>query len=857
MADVFFEVSADFSQAVSQLGSFSKEAQKSAKQVESAFAGIGTAVKAAFAGIAAIGVGKAFSEIVSAGLEAEKSQKKLTSALRLTGEATSENVKAFQEYAETLSLQTGIDDDLITSQVAFLKSLGATNAQVKEIISAATDLSAALGQDLSVSVEQLAKTYQGSAGALGKLVPGLNNLTKAQLANGDAVRIVREQLNGLAQQGAQGVAGSLSVLQISFRNLVKTIGSVVLSSKLIPQVIQSIAKAFQELSTFIKGVKLSEVIEPLARISGFIGTIAVIRGLAVAFQVASAAVTLFSTNLAIAQARGSAGFFSGLIAGAQAFVTTLNLAKIAVSVFKATLTLGLSLAIDQFIQLSFAVGSVGRAFEVVGNGIKRFFFNIAASVLQPIADVLKTISSIPGGIGEQFGGIAERFSSAAESARGRASELTVEIDSAFKATRATASETVKLDDGLKASVSSARGLGRELSNNRSEIENQVKSLRSELAKASSTASEQLASEFRERITLINKAQRAAVISGQEAAKLRGQAEQAAILNAQKIQEQADKDRLEKLQRRLQVVAANPIQLAFDNIKAPDISPFAQDVAGGITGALNIAAQGASGAGNLFSNIAGAAANAIIPGLGQAVGPIVDLLAQGPEKVKETFTAFFENLPTVLENIILALPALVEALANAIGPLIERLLEAIPAAIESLFQRLPEVAVALIEGAIRASVALATQMPFVAARLALSLTLEMPKVAIKFVDQLVKEAPRFISELIKSLPGQIGGVFGGGGGGGGIIGGIRKTFGFAQGGRIPDVAALRGDRGLVRVDAGEQIFSRDLTNQLEQFLSGQTSQGAPSNQPIQVNLMVGTDQLASALFQINREGWRTA
>jgi hypothetical protein len=56
-----------------------------------------------------------------------------------------------------------------------------------------------------------------------------------------------------------------------------------------------------------------------------------------------------------------------------------------------------------------------------------------------------------------------------------------------------------------------------------------------------------------------------------------------------------------------------------------------------------------------------------------------------------------------------------------------------------------------------------------------------------------------------------------------------------------------------LSAGEQVLGRDLSSQLEDFLSGQSGQ----SQPVTINLQVGQEQLARVLLNINRSGFRTA
>lgn len=828
MADVFFEVGADFSQAVKEIAGFSKQAASSAKSIESAFAGVGVAIAGVFAGV---GVGKLFKEIVDAGLEAEKSNKKLTAALRLTGDATKENVAAFKEYADTLSIQTGIDDDLIVSNVAFLKSLGATNEQTKQIIKTATDLSAAFGQDLGTSVDQLAKTFQGSAGALGKFIPGLNNLTKAQLSAGAGIELVSKQFAGLAGQNVQGVAGAITVLELSFSNLGKTLGSKILESPVIAQTINAISKGIRELTAEIDKLNFNDFVAAATRL------VAVGTGL-----------IIFNSLPAIFAAVGSA---LGLLSGG------FNLARIAALGLQSVLSFGLAFAIDQFVKLTFEVGGFTNALEVTGAYIVRFFVGIGASVLSVFAQAFEAITQIPGGIGEAFAGVSNSIGSAAQAANNQYDSLTGTINNAYKAADGTAKATREIATETGNASTQAKGLQRNFADARSEIESAVKSLKGELQKAAFTQSEQLATEFKERVALINKAKRLDILNSKEASELRLQAETAAINAAAKIQKEADDGRLDQLSKQAQVLAQNPFGLLFGTSGNKPIELSLQEQTGvGLAGGLAQAAgSGEGGFAKLVSGAAGAFADSFIPGLGAIVRPIIDALTGGAEKTREFFDTLIKEIPTVIENIILSIPELLKAVVSSFGEVLDGLIEKIPDAVFAIIEDLPDLLFSLIEGMINNVLSFMVRLPLAAVEFVFRLIGEIPKIVVSFINAIIKEVPRLITEVIKALVQAIGGAFGGiAKGVGGFFGGVGSIFGFADGGRIPNIPSLQGDRGLTRVDAGEQIFSRDLTSQLEQFLAGQ-AQG--SSQPMQVNLTIGTEQLASALFQVNRQGWRTA
>lgn len=73
-----------------------------------------------------------------------------------------------------------------------------TTPQIKEIILAATDLSAAMGTDLNSAVTQLNNLLAGTTGTLGKMFPELKTFSKEQHEAGDSVAYVAEKVKGAA-----------------------------------------------------------------------------------------------------------------------------------------------------------------------------------------------------------------------------------------------------------------------------------------------------------------------------------------------------------------------------------------------------------------------------------------------------------------------------------------------------------------------------------------------------------------------------------------------------------------------------------------------------------------------------------
>lgn len=249
-------------------------------------------------------------------------------------------------------------------------------------------------------------------------------------------------------------------------------------------------------------------------------------------------------------------------------------------------------------------------------------------------------------------------------------------------------------------------------------------------------------------------------------------------------------------------------------------------------------QGPQGVISAFSQITSVVTDTILPGLGAVGGQLFAFLAQGPEAVKQQVAAFIENIPLIIDAVIQALPALVEALANA----------------------MPIVAIRL-----------GNQMPFVGNKLAISLITESPNIAKAFIQSLINESGRLIQSIADGVKEAIKSAAGFAGGGGvkgaisgsliggivggpiGSVGGALKKLKFAEGGVVPGGAPFT-DRVPAMLTPGEVVLSRDQVREVQQE---RASASGGNDRPMTVNIMVGEQELASVLLNLNRQGFRTS
>ena len=183
------------------------EQKKDIKGVETGITSLGkAAAKSAVAFVGAAGLITGLKTLVRLTAEQEIAEKKLETALGKTS-------KALLDQASALQKVSGIGDEVIIVQQAFLASLKFTEEQIKEIITVAIDLSAATGIELESAVRNTAKTFSGLAGELGELIPQLRTLTTEEMKAGEAVKLMADLFGGQALKQSDTLTRSLSNLQ--------------------------------------------------------------------------------------------------------------------------------------------------------------------------------------------------------------------------------------------------------------------------------------------------------------------------------------------------------------------------------------------------------------------------------------------------------------------------------------------------------------------------------------------------------------------------------------------------------------------------------------------------------------------
>lgn len=391
-------------------------------------------------------------------------------------------------------------------------------------------------------------------------------------------------------------------------------------------------------------------------------------------------------------------------------------------------------------------------------------------------------------------------------------------------------------EAIEARLVAQRKAEAELAEAKIRAEAEFQTIKKDLETAGLTSIAKIQAEFDQRRKVVQEAFRTGVIRSEE--------ERIRYISNLELEETR---KINEERKRLNEEAAREGVAAFIKAAAEGRKLSGEQAASAGLGVVNQSLRGQQGATDLVATGAGAAANAILPGSGGVVSEIARELAKGPEHVQAMVEEFVRGIPRIITNVLTSIPRILITLVKEIPrAIIEFIKTGVPEIISAFIVGIPEIITTFVS--------------------------QLPSIAIGLVGAIIEAVPRLIQELINGfgrLPGIIVDAiadalsslvgFGDDGGFlsnipivGGLIEGVGDFLGFAQGGRVPNDPAFEGDKFPARLNAGEQILSKDLSSRLEDFLTGGGSSG-----PTQITLQIGQKELASVLLDLNNRGFRTA
>lgn len=210
-----------------------REAQKRAKAIKGAFAGIGRTIAA---GLAGIGVGIGFKAVIDATIDAEKAFALLDNAVKQSGGAAGRTTGQLSDMAGELQRLTTFDDEAIMGAEQLLlrfRSIQGTNFD--GALKSTLDLSAALGIDLQSAAKLVGKALEDPVKGVNQLARSgvvlseqQKELVKRLVETGDkagAQRVILDELNRSVGNAAASLrntlGGALTGLKNAFGDLLE------------------------------------------------------------------------------------------------------------------------------------------------------------------------------------------------------------------------------------------------------------------------------------------------------------------------------------------------------------------------------------------------------------------------------------------------------------------------------------------------------------------------------------------------------------------------------------------------------------------------------------------------------------
>ncbi len=155
---------------------------------------VANGVKAAWAGVALLGlnaVGDAIMDVTKAAAEDNKSMALLNKQMDNSFKATQLQKEEMDRYVDTMSNLSGIADDKLRPALSKIVAVSKNASKAQKAFAVVMDISAGTGKDVNTVAQAYSKYLGGNKTALDKLIPGLKDA-------GDKMGFIEQKYGGMA-----------------------------------------------------------------------------------------------------------------------------------------------------------------------------------------------------------------------------------------------------------------------------------------------------------------------------------------------------------------------------------------------------------------------------------------------------------------------------------------------------------------------------------------------------------------------------------------------------------------------------------------------------------------------------------
>lgn len=275
------------------------KAKKEFKNLEGFGAKANYAIKkAAVPAAAALGaVAVALGDAVKGAMEDAEAQSKLAYQLKLTTNATDDQISSVEEWISAQGTALGVADDELRPALAKLVTQTHDVTKAQDMLSLAMDVAAATGKPLASVTDAMAKAAGGQEKALAKLSPELKGLIKDGMGLEEAMGVLAFTFEGSAANAADTAAGRMKRLGLAMSETKESVGAMLLPvlegllpylqkfadwAQKNPGVFLAIAGTISGVALAIMAVNAAMALNPFSAIAA--GVVVLAAGLVVAYK---------------------------------------------------------------------------------------------------------------------------------------------------------------------------------------------------------------------------------------------------------------------------------------------------------------------------------------------------------------------------------------------------------------------------------------------------------------------------------------------------------------------------------------------------------------------------------------------
>lgn len=182
-------------------------------------------------GFAIAKVMQVVSKVTNGATENFLAQNKALAQYNATVAKFGKSLSNLNKIQNTVSRNNFFDGDSINNATKMAVAMGLTEKQIEDVLKASTDLAASGIMPLDQAVKALSFSYSGNVEELKRLNPELTKLTKEQLAQGEAVRIIGQEYEGMADAMANTFEGRDTQWKNNFSDLQAAVGGIIQATK--------------------------------------------------------------------------------------------------------------------------------------------------------------------------------------------------------------------------------------------------------------------------------------------------------------------------------------------------------------------------------------------------------------------------------------------------------------------------------------------------------------------------------------------------------------------------------------------------------------------------------------------------